>query len=122
MALDRLVTGSPRRVSSGSQRVLRNRSFLFLQSMPSRFFERLGAALAARGHAVHRVNFNGGDRAFWKVPNSLEFHDPEWEWAAFPDCLLPDRAISDVILFGDCRPQHRIAIRCAERRQLLVHV
>jgi capsular polysaccharide export protein len=122
MALDRLVTGSPRRVSSGSQRVLRNRSFLFLQSMPSRFFERLGAALAARGHAVHRVNFNGGDRAFWKLPNSIEFHDRECEWPAFLDCLLPDRAISDVILFGDCRPQHRIAIRCAERRQLLVHV
>src|ERR1700752_4221614 len=108
MALDRLVTGSPRRVSSGSQRVLRNRSFLFLQSMPSRFFERLGAALAARGHAVHRVNFNGGDRAFWKLANSIEFHGRECEWPAFLGRLLADRAISDIILFADCRPQHRM--------------
>ena len=122
MALDRLVTGPPRRVSFAGQRVLRNRSFLFLQSMPSRFFERLGAALAAHGHTVHRTNFNGGDRAFWRLPNSIDFRGSEYEWPAFLGCVLADRAISDIILFGDCRPQHRIAIRCAEQRQLLVHV
>src|SRR5205823_4760952 len=36
------------------------RSFLFLQGMATRFFERLGQALIERGHAVYRVNFNGG--------------------------------------------------------------
>src|SRR5579885_498287 len=49
------------------------RSFLFLQSLPARFFERLGAALAARGHGVYRINFNGGDRAFWRLPNGVDF-------------------------------------------------
>jgi capsular polysaccharide export protein len=98
------------------------RNFLFLQSMPTRFFERLGAELAARGHGVHRVNFNGGDRLFWRLPNSVDFCGREYEWPYFLDQLITERAVSDLILFGDCRPLHRAAIRLAEQRRLLVHV
>ncbi len=99
-----------------------DRSFLFLQGLPTRFFERLGAALAARGHAVHRVNFNGGDRVFWRLPNSIDFRGHEYEWPEFLDRLVSDKKISDLILFGDCRPLHRAAIRLAEQRSLLIHV
>ena len=101
---------------------LTGRSFLFLQSMPTRFFERLGSALAARGHAVFRVNFNGGDRAFWRIGNAIDFHGRAQEWPRFLDDLICHRAISDIILFGDCRPLHRAAIRLAKERSLLVHV
>ena len=99
-----------------------DRALLFLQGMATRFFERLGRALAARGHAVHRVNFNGGDQAFWRLPGAVDFHGREHEWPEFLDRLLVDRAISDLILFGDCRPLHRAAIRVAERRMLRIHV
>ena len=75
-----------------------------------------------RGHGVHRVNFNGGDRVFWRLPNSVDFPGHEYEWPQFLDRLITERAISDIILFGDCRPLHRAAIRLAERRQVLVHV
>jgi capsular polysaccharide export protein len=98
------------------------RGFLFLQGMATRFFERLGAALTARGHAVHRVNFNAGDRAFWRLPNAVDFRGREHEWPEFLDRLVVDKAISDIILFGDCRPLHRAAIRLAETRALRVHV
>ena len=98
------------------------RGFLFLQGMPSRFFERLGSALAARGHAVHRVNFNGGDRVFWRLPNGVDFHGREHEWPEFLDGLVSEKGISDVILFGDCRPLHRAAMRVARQRRLVVHV
>jgi capsular polysaccharide export protein len=98
------------------------RGFLFLQGMPSRFFERLGSALAGRGHAVYRVNFNGGDRVFWRLPNGVDFHGREHEWPDFLDGLVTDNGISDLILFGDCRPFHRAALRVAQRRRLLVHV
>ncbi len=104
------------------QAPLSRRGFLFLQSMPTRFFERLGAALIARGYPVHRVNFNGGDRLFWRLANGIDFRGREQEWPQFLDDLVSDLAISDIILFGDCRPLHRAAIRVAERRQLLVHV
>ncbi|HUC11679.1 MAG TPA: capsular biosynthesis protein [Stellaceae bacterium] len=87
-----------------------------------RFFERLGIALLRRGHGVHRVNFNGGDRLFWKLPNSVDFRGHEYEWPQFLDQLVTDRAITDIILFGDCRPLHRAAIRLAKARRLLTHV
>jgi capsular polysaccharide export protein len=98
------------------------RGFLFLQGMATRFFERLGRALGERGHAVHRVNFNGGDRAFWRLPGAVDFCGREHEWPEFLDRLVVEKAISDVILFGDCRPLHRAAIRVAERRLLRTHV
>jgi capsular polysaccharide export protein len=98
------------------------RAFLFLQGMATRFFERLGRALAERGHAVHRVNFNAGDRAFWRLPGAVDFCGRPPEWPDFLDRLIIDNAISDIILFGDCRPLHRAAIRVAERRLLRIHV
>jgi capsular polysaccharide export protein len=98
------------------------RAFLFLQGMATRFFERLGQALAERGHAVHRVNFNGGDRAFWRLPGAVDFTGRPGEWPEFLDRLVVDKAISDIILFGDCRPLHRAAIRVVEARLLRIHV
>ena len=98
------------------------RSFLFLQGMATRFFERLGQSLGERGHAVHRVNFNGGDRAFWRLPGAMDFCGRPEEWPNFLDGVVSDKAVSDVILFGDCRPLHRAAIRVAHARSLRVHV
>jgi len=85
------------------------RSFLFLQGMATRFFERLGQTLIERGYAVYRVNFNGGDRAFWRLPGAVDFCGRPEEWPEFLDRLIVERAISDIILFGDCRPLHRAA-------------
>ena len=98
------------------------RGFLFLQGMATRFFERLGSALAARGHAVRRINFNGGDRAFWRRPDGIDFCGREDQWPEFLDRFVIEHAISDIILFGDCRPLHRAAMRVAEQRRILVHV
>jgi len=98
------------------------RCFLFLQGLATRFFERLGSALLNRGHAVHRVNFNGGDRAFWQLSGAIDFRRREHEWPEFLDQLLVDRGVSDIVLFGDCRPLHRAAIRLAETRGVRVHV
>ena len=106
----------------GGPLVRSGRGFLFLQGMATRFFARLGQALAGRGYSVYRVNFNGGDRAFWRLPGSVDFCGRPEEWPEFLDRLIDDRAISDVILFGDCRPLHRAAIRVAESRALRIHV
>jgi capsular polysaccharide export protein len=97
------------------------RSFLFLQGLASRFFERLGRALKERGHAVHRVNFNLGDRMFWRLPGAVDFRGRLHEWPEFLDRLLVEKRISDVILFGDCRPVHRAAMRVAAARGIRVH-
>ena len=106
----------------GGSLVNPGRGFLFLQGMATRFFERLGQSLIGRGYAVYRVNFNGGDRAFWRLPGAVDFRGRPEEWPEFLDRLIIDRAISDIVLFGDCRPLHRAAIRVAGGRALRIHV
>src|ERR1700747_771419 len=106
----------------GGSLVNPGRGFLFLQGMATRFFERLGQALAKNGHAVYRVNFNGGDQAFWRLPGAVDFRGRPEEWPEFFKRLIVDRAISDIILFGDCRPLHRAAIRVAASRAVRIHV
>jgi capsular polysaccharide export protein len=99
-----------------------DRSFLFLQGLAARFFESLGRALLARGHTVHRVNFNGGDRAFWRLPGAVDFGGRAVEWPGFLADRIAAFRTSDLILFGDCRPPHRAAIRVARQRGVRVWV
>jgi capsular polysaccharide export protein len=100
----------------------RPRRFLFLQGLATSFFTRLGAALMARGHAVVRVNFNGGDRVFWRLPGAIDFRGTLEEWPEFLAGVLDEHGVTDVVLFGDCRPLHRAAIKLAGRRSISVHV
>lgn len=94
------------------------RSFLFLQGLASPLFARLGDALAARGHAVHRVNFNAGDRLFWRRPGATDFTGRPEEWPAALGRLLEARGVTDLVMFSDCRPPHFAAIEVARARGL----
>lgn len=98
------------------------REFLFLQGLAGPFFQRLGAALASRGHGVHRVNFNGGDALFWRLPGAVNYRGRARDWPAALERLLLGRGVTDLVLFGDCRPLHRAAIAVARRLQIQVHV
>jgi capsular polysaccharide export protein len=98
------------------------RTFLFLQGLPGSFFRNLGAALAARGHRVLRVNFCAGDRLFWRDAGSIDFRAPSREWPATIAGLLARRAVTDIVMFGDCRPLHRSAIQAAKALGVAVHI
>jgi len=98
------------------------RSCLFLQGMATGFFARLGRALTKRGHAVHRVNFNAGDRLFWRLPGAVDYRGDLGGWPEFLAQILTERRVTDIILFGDCRPLHRAAIKLAALRGIPVHV
>lgn len=98
------------------------RQFLFLQGLAGPFFRRLGDALAARGHGVHRVNFHGGDWLFWRRPGANNYRGGPPGWPAYLEDLLERRAVTDIVLFGDCRPLHGAARAIAARRHVQVHV
>jgi capsular polysaccharide export protein len=98
------------------------RNFLFLQGLAGPFFNQLGDALALQGHGVHRVNFHGGDRLCWRRPGAVDFRGDLFDWPAFLERLIEDRSVTDIILFGDCRPLHRAAIGVARQVQIQVHV
>lgn len=98
-----------------------SRRFLFLQGPPGPFFRLLGAELAQRGAEVFRINLSGGDRYDWR-DGTVEFRGRTKNWPLFFDRFLQDRRVTDVVLFGDCRPVHRVALRLAQLRGVHVHV
>ncbi len=97
-------------------------SFLFLQGPHGPFFRQLGRLLSAAGHRVLRVNFNGGDLIDWPAGNVVLFRDPEAAWPARVAALARQHAVSDLVLYGDCRPFHHAAIEALRPAGVRVHV
>ena len=98
------------------------RSFLFLQGLSTPFFFRLGREIKRCGHSVHRINFSGGDRLFWPGAGATDYRKRFSEWRGFLGDFLKQRTVTDIVLFGDCRPYHRVAIDVARARGIAVHV
>lgn len=98
------------------------RSFLFLQGLATPFWVRLAREVERRGHDVRRINVCGGDRIFWPRRGAVEFRGRFRDWRTFLGSFLHDNAVTDIVLFGDCRPYHRIAMDLARTRNIAVHV
>jgi capsular polysaccharide export protein len=81
----------------------------------------LGAELAARGLTVHRINLNGGDLRDWPDATA-NFRGRFSEWPVFFDKFLREHRVTDLVLFGDCRPYHMSAHGLAGIRGVRTHV
>lgn len=97
------------------------RTFLFLQGPPGPLFLRLSKALAERGAKVHRINISGGDKWDWPEP-AVDFRGRFSDWPAFVDRFIREHRVTDLMLFGDCRPYHVAAHGIARLRNLRTHV
>ena len=97
------------------------REFLFLQGPPGPFFFELSRALAESGDGVHRINLSGGDLRDWTV-GATNYRGRKRDWPMFFDRYLRTNRITDLILFGDCRPMHQAALRMAQLRGIHIHV
>lgn len=91
------------------------RRVLLLQGPLGPFFRRLAKDLVEAGAQVCKIDFNGGDWLFSPV-GSLVFTGQAEDWAAYLEDVLIQRNIDVVLLFGDCRPLHRIAHQVADSR------
>src|SRR3546814_3647009 len=76
-------SGTPRRV-------------LLLQGLMGPFSRKLGLGLRKAGHEVFKVNFNGGDRAYWRLPNGIDYRGTLSEWPEYFAHLLRQHKITDV--------------------------
>lgn len=93
------------------------RRVMLLQGLMGPFFQRLGRGLSNAGHEVFKVNFNGGDRAYWGLPNGIDYKGTLAEWPETFARLLAKHRITDVMLFGDCRDYHVGPLKiCRERK------
>ena len=98
------------------------RSFLFLQGPISPFFAQVAEGLRALGHQVQRINLHLGDRVFWGATGSVDFTGRADEWPAWIADFLTRHAITDLLLIGEQRPYHRVAIEAAKARGITVIV
>lgn len=87
---------------------------LLLQGPLGPFFNRLAGDLEQAGATVRKINFNGGDWVFFPK-RSIAFRGGLQEWPLFLQRILSEHAIDVVLLFGDCRPIHRVARKVAVR-------
>jgi capsular polysaccharide export protein len=97
------------------------RTFLFLQGPPGPLFRRLGEAISERGLVVRRINLSGGDLRDWPDAD-VNFRGRFSDWPAFFDQYLRKHGVTDLMLFGDCRPYHVSARGIAELRNVRTHV
>lgn len=92
------------------------RRVMLLQGLMGPFFRELGKGLIARGHKVFKVNFNGGDRFYWRLPNGIDYDGSLADWPQTFAGLIDKHQITDIMLFGDCRDHHTGALEiCRER-------
>lgn len=84
------------------------RNFLLLQGPIGPFFKMLSDALVGRGHSVQKINFCGGDAAFFA--DGVSFTGTVDEWSPFLLRACARTGVTDVVLFGDRRVYHETAI------------
>jgi capsular polysaccharide export protein len=92
-----------------------------LQGPLGPFFRRLARTLTEAGAIVHKVNFNGGDLLFYPTAQ-YAFRGKMADWPGYLEDLLDQQQIDVIVLFGDCRPIHRVAREIAARRGIKLGV
>ena len=99
------------------------RHFLFLQGPHGPFFARLAEGLHKAGAHVWRVGFNAGDQAFWRGPNTfIPYLGALDTWPETFSRIVAAKKITDLVLYGDVRPIHALAIEEARRLDLRIHI
>jgi len=79
--------------------------------------------LRLAGAGCWRVGFNAGDAVFWPDRASYIAHtEPPEVWPEAFARIVAERQITDIVLYGDTRPIHAVAVQRAQTLGLTVHV
>jgi len=97
------------------------RAFVFLQGPPGPLLHQLAETMRGMGIKVERINICAGDEVDWPEP-ATNFRGRFCDWPVFFDNFLREHQITDILLFGDCRPYHVSARRLAALRSVRTHV
>jgi len=81
----------------------------------------LATAMRAKGINVERINICAGDEVDWGE-RATNFRGRFREWPVFFDNFLREHQVTDILLFGDCRPYHASARRIAALRGVRTYV
>jgi capsular polysaccharide export protein len=89
------------------------RKVLFLQGPLAPLFRLIGDRIRAAGHDVMRINLCAGDWVQWHGPGCVSYRGSQSDWQTFIGEFLKSRDVTDLVLHGDQRFYHRVAIECA---------
>ena len=95
---------------------------LFLQGLASPFYNRVAKHLVANGCYVTCMSFCIGDRLFWWGPNPVNYRGRFEDWGDYVGHFLEQQGITDILLIGEQRTYHKVAIREALARGVRVNV
>jgi capsular polysaccharide export protein len=109
-------------IPTSLDRLLCQRRTLLLQGPMGPFFERLAQTLRAHGQQVWKVNFNAGDDWFFRGDRVIPFRDPLDRWPARLRRLIAELRLDAIVLFGQSRHMHQIAIAEAQALGVTVFV
>lgn len=98
------------------------RAFLFLQGPSSPLFVEIAKALRAAGGKCVRINLNAGDRISWRAGSAFNYRGNFAGWRDYVRHRIEADNVTDMILHGEERPYHRVAIEEARRLGVRVNV
>ena len=99
---------------------MKPRKFLFLQGPITPFFRDLANALSNADCECFRINLCLGDKLFWRGRRSTDFKGTQQQWPAFIDSFYERHQITDVVLLGEQRFYHKVAIELAREKNIQV--
>jgi capsular polysaccharide export protein len=100
----------------------RPRHYLLLQGPCGRFFGQMQRGLVKRGHRATRVAFNGGDLFDAGLTNHVLYRRSLADWPGWVRAFAVANSITDLVVYGDCRPYHRHAIAQLKKLGVRIHV
>jgi capsular polysaccharide export protein len=98
------------------------RRVLMLQGPVGPFFDRVADWLHSFGCEVDRVVFHGGDEADCQQLTPIRFAQPRANWPSFLGARLRDQRPDCIVLFGQNRYYHKVALERARAIDLPVIV
>jgi capsular polysaccharide export protein len=98
------------------------RVFLFLQGPSSPLFVEIAKELGAAGCRCIRINLNPGDWMFWHGRGTVNYRGGFAGWRDYVRRRIENDKVTDVILLGEERPYHQVAIEEAQRRGAEVNI
>lgn len=98
----------------------RPRVFLFLQGPITPFFKLVADGLEKKQHRVLRINLCFGDWLFWRRQGDTNYRGRLNDWPAFISHFLDKEQVTDLVLIGEQRDYHKIAIAEAKKRGIQI--
>ncbi|ENN85928.1 capsular polysaccharide biosynthesis/export protein RkpJ [Rhizobium freirei PRF 81] len=96
--------------------------FLFLQGPSSPLFAETARMLRAAGSRCIRINLNAGDWISWRAAGAVNYRGNFAGWRDYVRGRIEADNVTDMILHGEERPYHRVAIEEARRSGVRVNV